>query len=148
METNKYYLDIQEIKKIIPQRYPFLMVDRVIEFVPNKTIRAYKNVSINEPFFQGHFPDEPIMPGVLICEALAQAGIIFAKKTDESLMDKLIVFAGLDKVRFRHPVYPGDQLILELELIKQKRNLWKMKGVAKVLDTICVEAILMASVLG
>ncbi len=147
MDKKDYLLDIREIQEILPHRYPFLLVDRVIELVPGKHILAYKNVSINEPFFQGHFPNEPIMPGVLVCEALAQAGIIFAKNTDTSLKERLIVFAGLDKVRFRHPVNPGDRLDLRLELIKQKRNIWKMQGTATVGETICVEAVLMASVL-
>ncbi|NPA94517.1 MAG: 3-hydroxyacyl-ACP dehydratase FabZ [Thermodesulfobacteria bacterium] len=139
--------DIFEVLNLLPHRYPFLLVDRIVEFEPDEYIRGYKNVTINEPFFQGHFPGEPIMPGVLILEAMAQLGILFAKKTaPEELEDKLFVFAGMDGVRFRRPVRPGDRLDMELRLVKKKRLVWKMEGTASVDGKTAVEAILMAAV--
>ncbi len=147
METQKKVLSIDEIKKLLPHRYPFLLVDRIIDFEAGVGITGLKNVTINEPFFQGHFPDEPIMPGVLILEAMAQTGIIFAKMTaPEELSDKLLVFAGMDGVRFRRPVLPGDQLIMKLELIKRKSSLWKIRAKGFVGDDLVVEAVLMAAV--
>lgn len=147
MEEMEIRYDIKDIFELLPQRYPFLMVDRIVEFEPDVRIRCIKNVSINEPFFQGHFPGEPIMPGVLILEAMAQAGIIFAKLTaPEELEGRLLVFAGMDEVRFRRPVLPGDQLVLELNLIKRKKVLWKMEGKAYVDGNIVTEAVLMAAV--
>ncbi len=142
MET----MEIDRILELLPHRYPFLMVDGVSEVEPGKFIKGHKNVSFNEPFFQGHFPGNPIMPGVMILEAMAQLGIIFAKETDPSLREKLVVFAGIDGVRFRRPVLPGDRLDLELELIKQKRNIWKMGGKALVGGNVAVEAVLMAAI--
>ena len=112
---------IEEIKNILPHRYPFLMVDRVTEFKAGEYIKGYKNVSVNEPFFRGHFPGNPIMPGVLILEAMAQMGILFAVKTSpEELEDKLMVFAGMDGVKFRQPVVPGDRLDMYLIHTKKK----------------------------
>ncbi|NDY42785.1 3-hydroxyacyl-ACP dehydratase FabZ [Dissulfurirhabdus thermomarina] len=140
-------LEPHEVLEILPHRYPFLLVDRVTEVIPGESIRAVKNVTANEPFFQGHFPGNPIMPGVLILEALAQAGIIFAKKSDpEGLRDKLFVFAGMDEVRFRKPVFPGDQLVLEATLLKRKKLLWKMAAKASVDGKVAAEAVLMAAV--
>ncbi len=131
----------------LPHRYPFLLVDRILEVEPGVSIKGLKNVTINEPFFQGHFPGQPIMPGVLILEAMAQVATILAKLTDpEELADKLVYFAGIDGVRFRHPVYPGDQLILELVNLKRKRNIWKMAGKAYVADRLVAEAELMAAI--
>ncbi len=139
--------DMKEIFRLLPHRYPFLLVDRILELEPGVKIRCIKNVTVNEPFFQGHFPGEPIMPGVLILEAMAQTGIIFAKLTaPEELKDRLLVFAGMDGVRFRKPVLPGDQLVLELSLIKRKRTIWKMDGKAYVDGKTVAEAILMAAV--
>jgi 3-hydroxyacyl-[acyl-carrier-protein] dehydratase len=147
METMHSQLRIQEISVLLPHRYPFLLVDRVLSIEPGVGIKSLKNVTINEPFFQGHFPGEPIMPGVLILEAMAQTGIIFAKNTDpENLADKLLVFAGMDGVRFRRQVVPGDQLIMELKLIKRKSIIWKMEGKASVDDKVAAEAILIAAV--
>jgi 3-hydroxyacyl-[acyl-carrier-protein] dehydratase len=147
METMHNQLRIQEISALLPHRYPFLLVDRVLNIEPGTGIKSLKNVTINEPFFQGHFPGEPIMPGVLILEAMAQTGIIFAKNTQpEDLGDKLLVFAGMDEVRFRRQVVPGDQLIMKLKLLKRKSILWKMQGKASVNDEVAAEAILLAAV--
>ncbi len=147
MEERKFHMDIREIRDFLPHRYPFLLVDRILDVEPGVKIRGLKNVTMNEPFFQGHFPGEPIMPGVLILEAMAQTGIIFAKITDpEDLADKLMVFAGMDGVRFRRQVVPGDQLIMELELIKRKKTLWKMGAKAMVDGETVTEAVLMAAI--
>jgi 3-hydroxyacyl-[acyl-carrier-protein] dehydratase len=122
-------MDINQIREYLPHRYPFLLVDRVVDLdvADTKTIRAYKNVSINEPFFNGHFPEHPIMPGVLIIEAMAQAaGILGFKMLDVKPADgTLYYFVGSDKLRFRQPVTPGDQLILEARFISSKRSIWK-----------------------
>ncbi len=144
---NDFQIEIQKIMDFLPHRYPFLLVDRILEVEPGVSIKGLKNVTINEPFFQGHFPGQPIMPGVLILEAMAQVATILAKLTDpEELADKLVYFAGIDGVRFRHPVYPGDQLILELVNLKRKRNIWKMAGKAYVADRLVAEAELMAAI--
>ena len=143
---NVSVMDINEIMELLPHRYPFLLIDRVTGLVPGEFIRAYKNVTMNEAFFQGHFPDEPIMPGVLILEAMAQAGILFAKKTAPvELENKLFVFAGMDGVRFRRPVRPGDRLDIELHLLKRKRMGWKMDGSVTVDGRVAVDAVLMAA---
>ncbi len=146
MGTNNSH-DIFEVLNLLPHRYPFLLVDRIVEVEEGQFIKGYKNVTINEPFFQGHFPGEPIMPGVLILEAMAQMGILFAKKTaPDELEDKLFVFAGMDGVRFRRPVRPGDRLDMELKLLKRKRLIWKMEGIASVDGEIAVQAVLMAAI--
>jgi 3-hydroxyacyl-[acyl-carrier-protein] dehydratase len=140
-------IGIEEIRKLLPHRYPFLLVDRVVELEPGKFIRGYKNITVNEPCFTGHFPDQPIMPGVLIMEAMAQIGIVFAKKTaPEELDGKLFVFAGMDRVRFKRQVIPGDRLDMELHLLKVKRNIWKMDGKATVDGSLAASAELMAAV--
>ena len=139
-------LDIKEILRLLPHRYPFLLVDRILAGEKGKTLVGLKNVSMNEPFFQGHFPAEPIMPGVLILEGMAQVGGILAFYTiPEMIGDKLIYFAGIDKVRFRRPVVPGDQLIYEMEVLKHKGKIWKMAGKAKVNDEVAAEAEFMAA---
>mgnify|MGYP004003103125 FL=1 len=125
-------LDINEIKEYLPQRYPFLLVDRVLEMELGKSIVAYKNVTNNEPFFEGHFPDNPIMPGVLIIEAIAQAAGILGFKTQEKKPKDgfLYYFVGADDLRLRRPVVPGDQLILKAEVITTRRGIYKCKGTA------------------
>jgi len=126
-------LNVKEILKHIPHRYPFVLVDRIIEIDPEHKIVGIKNVSMNENFFQGHFPNHPVMPGVLICEALAQVGAIFAHNArggrDE---DKIFVLTGLDKVKFKRPVEPEDQLRLEVTCLKRRGSFWKLLGVASV----------------
>lgn len=124
-------LSITEIKEIIPHRYPMLLIDRVEELVVGERIIAKKNVTINEPFFQGHFPHEPVMPGVLIIEAMAQAGAV-ALLSIEEFKGKTAYFGGIDKAKFRKKVTPGDALILEVELLKVKANAGMGKGIAKV----------------
>ena len=134
-------LNVREILKHIPHRYPFVLVDRIIEIDPEHKIVGIKNVSINENFFQGHFPNHPVMPGVLICEALAQVGAIFAHNArggrDE---DKLFVLTGLDKVKFKRPVEPGDQLRLEVTCLKRRGSFWKLHGIASVEGQLVAQA--------
>ena len=139
-------IDIKEIMRLLPHRYPFLLVDRILEAEKAKSITGLKNVTINEPFFQGHFPAEPVMPGVLILEGMAQVGGILAYHSiPEMVGEKLIYFAGIDKVRFRQPVVPGDQLFIEMEVLKQKGKIWKMAGKAKVNGNLVAEAELLAA---
>ena len=134
-------LDVKEIFKRIPHRYPFLLVDRIAEIHGDEKIVGIKNVSINEPFFQGHFPNRPVMPGVLICEAMAQVGAIFARNARGGMAgDKVFVLTGLDKVKFKRPVEPGDQLRLELTCLKRRGTFWKMQGVASVDGKLVVQA--------
>ena len=143
METR---LDVAKILMDLPHRYPFLLVDRVVEFVKSERIVALKNVTINEPFFQGHFPDVPIMPGVLIIEAMGQAGgVLVIESTPPEKRGKLIYFMGFDRVRFRKPVVPGDQLMLELKILKLRSKVVKMEGVARVDGEIAAEAQLLAT---
>ena len=138
--------DIREIMSMLPHRYPFLLVDRILEFEAHARIEALKNVSFNEPFFQGHFPGLPVMPGVLVLEALAQAGaLLLFKSLPEHLEDKIFMFAGIDRVRFRGPIFPGDQLILRCDDIKNKFNIWRMTGVASVNGQVKVEGQLSAA---
>lgn len=141
---NKF--DIQSIMGALPHRYPFLLVDRVVEFEKDKRIVAIKNVTINEPFFQGHFPDAPIMPGVLIVEAMGQAGgVLVIQSLPPDTHVKKIYFMGIDSVRFRKPVVPGDQLVLELEMLKARSKAVKMAGIAKVDGQTVAEAKLLAT---
>ena len=135
-------LNIEAIQKSLPHRYPFLLIDRVIELEPGKRLVALKNVSINEPFFQGHFPGNPVMPGVLIVEAMAQAAAILMQGGEAS--DLIPLFMGIDKARFRNKVVPGDQLRLEVELVQKRRNICKGAGKAYVGDNLVAEAELMA----
>ena len=146
MATDIATLDIKEIVRLLPHRYPFLLVDRILEGEKRKSMVGLKNVSMNEFFFQGHFPSEPIMPGVLILEGMAQVGGILAfYSIPEMIGEKLIYFAGIDKVRFRRPVVPGDQLIYEMVVLKQKGKIWKMVGKAKVDNEVVAEAEFMAA---
>jgi 3-hydroxyacyl-[acyl-carrier-protein] dehydratase len=146
MATDIATLDIKEIVRLLPHRYPFLLVDRILEGEKRKSMVGLKNVSMNEFFFQGHFPSEPIMPGVLILEGMAQVGGILAfYSIPEMIGEKLIYFAGIDKVRFRRPVVPGDQLIYEMVVLKQKGKIWKMEGKAKVDNEVVAEAEFMAA---
>lgn len=125
-------LDVTEIRKLIPHRYPFLLVDRIVEIEPDRRIVGIKNVSVNESFFQGHFPDKPIMPGVLICEAMAQVGAILARCSDQPSSDNVFVLTGLDRVKFKHPVEPGDQLRIDLEIARRRKNYWRLASYATV----------------
>ena len=140
-------MDVEEIKRILPHRYPFLLVDRILSLEIGKRIVGLKNISINEPLFAGHFPNNPIMPGVLIIEALAQVGGILALvSTPEQLGNPAIFLMGLDKVRFRKPVVPGDQLVMEVESLRGGKKFFKLAGKAFVDQTLVAEAELMAAV--
>jgi 3-hydroxyacyl-[acyl-carrier-protein] dehydratase len=126
-------MDIQEIQQLLPHRYPFLLVDRVVEIVPGQKLMAYKNVTMNEPFFNGHFPGHPVMPGVLILEALAQASAILAYKSEGMDPTRMVSYLmAVDGARFRKPVVPGDRLHLQVEVIRHKGSIWKTKGTALV----------------
>jgi beta-hydroxyacyl-ACP dehydratase FabZ len=138
---------VEEIMKILPHRYPFLLVDRILSIELDKHIVGLKNITVNEPFFVGHFPHSPIMPGVLIVEAMAQvAGILALLSTPENMGNQALYLMSLDKVRFRKPVVPGDQLILDLTVLKGKKKYFKMEGKATVNDNLVAEAELMAMV--
>ncbi len=137
--------DIQDIMNVLPHRYPFLLVDRIIELIPGKEATALKNVTINEPFFQGHFPGRPIMPGVLIIEAMGQAGGVLANASlPAEERGALIYFMGMDKVRFRKPVVPGDQILFRIQVTRRRKNTFKMAGAATVNAARVAEAELMA----
>jgi beta-hydroxyacyl-ACP dehydratase FabZ len=139
-------LDIIDIMRRLPHRYPFLLIDRIIRIVPGESIVALKNVTMNEPFFQGHFPSQPVMPGVLIVEAMAQAGGVLASESRAAEQPGAIIyFMGMDQVRFRRPVVPGDQLFLEARVLKMRSKVAKMAGRALVNDKLVAEAELMAS---
>ncbi len=127
-------MEIGEVMEYLPHRYPFLLIDRVIEMTSGESIKAIKNVTINEPFFTGHFPHFPVMPGVLVIEAMAQAAAILSYKSRDMKPDcnTVAYFAGIDNVRFKRPVVPGDQLVLDVHLVKNKGDLWKYRGVANV----------------
>lgn len=141
-------MDIHAILEHLPHRYPLLLVDRVLDVVPGESITAIKNVSINEPFFPGHYPHHPVMPGVLIVEAMAQAAAILSFRTMGGKPDENSVyyFVGIDGARFKRPVGPGDQLVLEVRITANKRGIWKFAGQAKVDGQIAAEAELMCTV--
>lgn len=140
-------MTIEEIMQFLPHRYPFLLIDRVLEMEVGKTITAIKNVSINEPFFPGHFPDSPVMPGVLILEAMAQAAALLSFKTEQYTPEEIgvVYFAGIDGARFKKPVVPGDQLLLKIEIVRRMRGIWKYTARAEVDGALVAEAELMAT---
>ena len=140
----KINMDINEIKSYLPHRYPFLLVDKII-YLEEKKITGIKNVTVNEPFFQGHFPDHPVMPGVLIVEALAQTCGVLALKREEN-RGKLAYFVSISNAKFRNPVFPGDTLTLEVEVIKHKPRIVQAHGVAKVGDKVVTEADLLFAI--
>jgi len=138
-------MDIQKITSLLPHRYPFLLVDRVIEVEPAERLLAIKNVTINEPFFQGHFPEKPVMPGVLIIEALAQATGLLAMESEEVAGKAIYYLVDVDKARFKRPVVPGDQLNLEVSVLKQRRGIWTFTGKGTVDGAICASAEIMCT---
>jgi UDP-3-O-[3-hydroxymyristoyl] N-acetylglucosamine deacetylase/3-hydroxyacyl-[acyl-carrier-protein] dehydratase len=142
----EFVFDINAIQRIMPHRFPFLLVDRIIEMKPGEFVSGLKNVTINEPFFQGHFPEQPIMPGVLIVEAMGQVGGVLLLNSYENPDSKLVFFTGLDNVKFRKPVLPGDQLFIRVEKLYFRRNFCKIKGEVYVGDTLVAEAEMQAIV--
>ncbi len=145
-EESEQEIGITEILDILPHRYPFLLIDRILEFEKNRMARGLKNVTMNEHFFQGHFPGHPIMPGVLIIEAMAQVGGILAFKSAD-VNDKVVYFMGIDGARFRRPVFPGDTLELTLVVKKTRGNIWTFEGKAHVKDKLVAGAELMATIM-
>ncbi|MBM4272993.1 MAG: 3-hydroxyacyl-ACP dehydratase FabZ [Deltaproteobacteria bacterium] len=140
-------LTTEEIQRILPHRFPFLLVDRILSLEVGKRIVGLKNVTVNEPFFQGHFPGRPIMPGVLIVEAMAQVGGILALlSTPENLGNPYVLLMGMDKVRFRKPVVPGDQLLVEVETLRSGKKFWKMQAKALVNQAVVCEGEVLAAV--
>ena len=140
-------MDISEIRKSLPHRYPFLLVDRVVELTPGESIVAYKNLSINEQFFDGHFPQEPVFPGVLLVEAMAQAaGILGFKTMDKTPEDgSIYYFVGADKLRFKRPCVPGDRVMLRASILGQKRGIWRFQVSSDVDDKLCASAIILCA---
>ena len=139
-------MDVRKVMEMLPHRYPFLLVDRILELVPGEKIKCLKNVTINEPFFEGHFPGAPIMPGVLIVEAMAQSGgclFLLSRPQDE---DVIFYFMGMDKVKFRKPVVPGDQLIFEVEILKMRAKAIKMAAKASVDNKVVAEGEFLATI--
>jgi 3-hydroxyacyl-[acyl-carrier-protein] dehydratase len=141
-------LRIAEILKILPHRYPFLLVDRVVEVEGDKRIVALKNVSINEPFFEGHFPGSPVMPGVLTIEAMAQAGAVLGilHSNPDDIKNAVVYFMGIDEARFRRPIVPGDQLRIVVTVLRRKATVWKMRGEVWVGEELAAEATLLSSI--
>ena len=152
METSEQTgitIDIDRIMQMIPHRYPFLMVDRMVDVIPNERAVGIKNVSINEPFFQGHFPQRPVMPGVLIIEAMAQTSAILVVHTlGASAEGKLVYFMGIDSAKFRKPVGPGDQLHIHVTKERSRGNVWRFAGQAKVDGVLVAEAVYSAMIMG
>jgi len=139
--------DLTQILRILPHRAPFLLIDRVVDLQPRKSARALKCVTYNEPFLAGHFPGRPIFPGVLILEALAQlVGVLAYASEPFDSSQKVMYFMGIDRARFRTPVVPGDRMLLEIEVLQRKQNIWKCSGVASVDDAACAEAELLAAI--
>jgi beta-hydroxyacyl-ACP dehydratase FabZ len=141
-------LSIQDVMNLLPHRYPFLLIDRILEFEPGKRVVGLKNVTINEPFFQGHFPGHPIMPGVLLLEAMAQTGGVLALKSipEEEVKKKVLYFMSIDKAKFRKPVTPGDQVRFELTMIRERGAVKSFKAVATVDGAVVAEAEMMAMI--
>ncbi len=140
-------IDVNRIMKMIPHRYPILLVDRILELTPGESAVALKNVTVNEPHFMGHFPGFPVMPGVLIIEAMAQtAALVVVETLGEQAEGKVVYFMTIDNARFRKPVVPGDSLHIHVEKVKARGPVWKFKGVAKVGDTVCAEAVYSAMI--
>lgn len=135
------HLDTDQIMQMIPHRYPFLMIDRIVDIVPDKSAVGIKNVTINEPFFQGHFPGHPVMPGVLIIESMAQtAGVLVVLSSGKQSEGKLVYFMSVDQARFRKPIVPGDSVRIRVEKQRNRGNVWKFKGEARVNETLMAEA--------
>ena len=147
MSQTPITLDIHKILELLPHRYPILLVDRVLDIEPHKSIKALKNVSINEPYFQGHFPKRPVMPGVLILEALAQTAALLTFTEERHDENTLYYFAGIDNARFKRVVEPGDQLILNVTFERRMRHIWKFKAHAEVDGVLAAEADLMCTVI-
>lgn len=146
LQTVKKTIDLNEIKTLIPHRYPMLLVDKVVDYEPNKSLHAIKNVTINEPVFTGHFPELAIFPGVLILEALAQAtGVLGFKSTEGRGDNEMYLFASIDNAKFKKPVVPGDTMHLHVEFIKERRGMWKFYGEAKVDGNVVCSADLMCA---
>ena len=140
-------IDIHKVMHLLPHRYPFLMIDRVLDFTKGESLTAIKNVTINEPFFPGHFPHRPVMPGVLVIEAMAQACGILSAMSDEPMANEngMFLFVGIDKARFKRQVEPGDQLRFEVKIIRKLRGIWMYRGNAFVGDELCCSADLMCA---
>ena len=141
-------LEIEQIKKALPHRYPMLLLDRVVDYTPGESLTAIKNVTVNEPFFQGHFPERPIMPGVFIIEAMAQATAVLGLLSEEGSRhwNKLYYLVGVDKARFRKTVGPGDQLVIEVKFVALRRNIWRFSCAAKVNDITVADADLLTTI--
>ncbi len=140
-------MDVIEIRKYLPHRYPFLLVDRVVELIPGESIVAYKNLTVNEPFFDGHFPDQPVFPGVMLLEAMAQAsGILGFKTMNKTPADgSIYYFVGSDKLRFKRPCVPGDRVMLRSSIVSNRRGIWKFDVSADVDDQLCAAATILCA---
>lgn len=148
MSENKTQIDINGVMEMIPHRYPILLVDRILEFVPGERAVGLKNVTFNEPHFQGHFPKWPVMPGVLIVEAMAQtAAIVVVNTLGDSAKGKIVYFMSIEGAKFRKPVTPGDSLHIHVDKIQSRGNVWKFSGKAMVGDTVCAEAVFSAMIM-
>jgi len=140
--------DVMQIMQMIPHRFPFLMIDRVVDIIPDVSAVGIKNVSINEPFFQGHFPRQPVLPGVLIVEAMAQtAGVFVVETLEGAAAGKLVYFMTIDEARFRRPVFPGDVLKIHVQKLRNRRNVWKFRGEAFVESSLMAEATISAMIM-